>query len=51
MHYLVDLWATVNLGRAVLAGVSAVLATWAALEKRPIGAGIRFSSGANRMRR
>jgi len=33
VHYLVDQWATFNLGRSVLTGVAALLATWAAVEK------------------
>lgn len=33
VHYLVDQWATFNLGRSVLTGLTAVLATWAAVEK------------------
>ncbi len=30
-HYLVDRWAAVNLGRAVMSGVAACCATWAAV--------------------
>jgi hypothetical protein len=33
-HYLVDRWATVNLGRTVLMGMAAGLAAWAAVQKR-----------------
>ena len=31
VHYLVDRWATLNLGRVLLTSLSAVLATWAAV--------------------
>jgi len=31
-HQLVDKWATLNLGRAILLGIAAVLGTWTALE-------------------
>ena len=37
VHYLVDRWATMNLGRTVLTGISAMLATWAAVERVKIG--------------
>lgn len=33
VHYLVDQWATLNLGRTVLTGLSALLATWAAVAR------------------
>lgn len=29
VHWLVDHWATMNLGRTLLTGTAAVLATWA----------------------
>ena len=33
VHYLVDKWATLNLGRALVTGLAAILATVAAMEK------------------
>lgn len=50
VHYLVDQWATMNLGRTVLTGVAAVLATWAAVEKLMIRE-FRVGSGVERMGR
>lgn len=32
-HYLVDRWATMNLGRTVLTGLAAVLGVWAAVDR------------------
>lgn len=48
-HALVDKWATINLGKAVLAGVSALVATWAAVDRAEVvPATFSFSTGANR---
>lgn len=47
-HWLVDRWATINLGRAVMTGVAAVAGTWAALGGVSVG-GIRVVSGAGRV--
>jgi hypothetical protein len=33
-HYLVDRWATVNLGRTLLLGLASGLAAWAACQER-----------------
>ena len=38
VHQLVDRWATMNLGRAVLSGVAALLATWAAVDRLEVTA-------------
>jgi hypothetical protein len=49
-HALVDQWATINLGRVVIAGISALAAVWAAVDRTEVvPATLRFSSGANRM--
>ncbi|SMR50786.1 unnamed protein product [Zymoseptoria tritici ST99CH_1A5] len=49
-HGLVDQWATINLGRAVIAGISAVTAVWAAVDRTDVvPATLKFGSGANRM--
>lgn len=53
-HWLVDRWATVNLGRAVLSGVAAVAAIWAGVEGSGFGGGVggigmRVTTGAGRM--
>ena len=50
MHYLVDRWATINLGRTVLSGVAAIVATWAAVERLNV-AKFRVTTGAHRMGR
>lgn len=48
-HALVDKWATVNLGRVVIAGVSALVATWAAVDRTEVvPAMFSLSTGANR---
>lgn len=48
-HALVDKWATINLGKVVIAGVSALVATWAAVDRTEVvPATFSFSSGANR---
>jgi hypothetical protein len=52
-HYLVDRWATFNLGRTVLSGAAAILATWATVSRGEV-VGLRWvdvavSSGADRM--
>ena len=50
VHGLVDLWATVNFGRAVVSGIAAFTAIWAAVERTDIvPATARFATGANRM--
>lgn len=49
-HQLVDRWATVNLGRSVLAALSAVFAAWATVDRMEVvGAAVRFTGGADRM--
>jgi hypothetical protein len=49
-HALVDQWATVNLGRVLIAGISALTAVWAAVDRTDVvPATLKFSSGANRM--
>lgn len=48
-HALVDKWATINLGKIVIAGVSALIATWAAVDRTEVvPATFSFSTGANR---
>lgn len=48
-HALVDKWATINLGKVLIAGISALVATWAAVEREEIvPATFSFSTGANR---
>ena len=47
-HWLVDRWATVNLGRAVMSAVSAGMAIWAGVEGVKM-AGVRVVSGGERM--
>lgn len=48
-HALVDKWATINLGKVVIAGISALVATWAALDREEVvPATFSFSTGANR---
>lgn len=50
VHALVDKWATINLGRALVATTSAVLAVWAAVERAEVvPATTRLATGANRM--
>ena len=49
-HYLVDRWASVNLGRTALTGVAAVLALWAAVGKLQVG-NFGIVSGAERVGR
>lgn len=50
-HQLVDQWATINLGRSVLAGLSAILAAWASVDRMEVvGAGLRFATDADRVR-
>ncbi|KAF2209734.1 hypothetical protein CERZMDRAFT_107023 [Cercospora zeae-maydis SCOH1-5] len=50
VHALVDKWATVNFGRAVVSFVASAAAIWAAVE-RPgvVPATATFATGANRM--
>ena len=50
-HALLDKWGTLNLARALIVGVAAVCAVWAALDKEEY-AGVRnfaLQSGANRL--
>lgn len=47
-HWLVDRWATVNLGRAVMSTVSAAMAIWAGVEGIKM-AGVRVITGGERM--
>lgn len=47
-HWLVDRWATVNLGRAVMSAVAAGMAIWAGVEGVKM-AGVRVVSGGARM--
>ena len=51
VHGLVDRWATLNLGRALLTGAGAVCAAWAIVSKlEVVGMGhFSLTSGANRM--
>lgn len=49
-HWLVDRWATVNLGRAVLSGIAAVVATWAGTGGVRMG-GIAVVKGAGEVGR
>lgn len=50
VHELVDRWATVNLGRALLSGIGAVLAVWAAVDRvEVVGASLGSRSGADRL--
>lgn len=47
---LIDQWAKLHLIRTAITGVGAVLAIWAALDKREAGSGsLAFSTGANRL--
>ena len=51
VHALVDKWATLNLGNAVLAGVGALCAAWSMVESVEV-VGLQFlglRSGANRL--
>ena len=52
-HWLVDRWATVNLGRAVLSGIAAATAIWAGVEGAGLGmggiGGVKVTTGAGRM--
>ena len=50
VHYLVDQWATMNLGRSIITGIAAVCGTLAAVGQLEI-IGVTFASGANRMGR
>lgn len=50
VHFLVDRWATVNLGRSVITGLAAVCATVAAVGHYG-GVGFEMKSGAGRMGR
>lgn len=47
-HWLVDRWATVNLGRAVMSAVASGMAIWAGVEGVKM-AGIRVISGGEGM--
>ncbi|ORY14904.1 hypothetical protein BCR34DRAFT_201939 [Clohesyomyces aquaticus] len=51
VHALLDKWATLNLGRAIITGVGAILALWAALDKVEIFAfrDLSLGTGANRL--
>jgi len=53
VHYLVDTWATLNLGRVVITAVAAVTAAWATLSPVEVIefslSNVGLSSGANRM--
>ena len=50
VHQLVDRWATINLGRAAISAVSALLATWAAVDRlEVVPATLKFATGANRL--
>lgn len=51
VHALVDKWATLNLGRAVIPLVGTLVAAWAAVDKWEVIslAGISFKTGADRM--
>lgn len=51
VHALLDKWATLNLARALIVGVGAALAVWAALDKREAGGyeSFSFTTGANRL--
>lgn len=49
VHYLVDRWATLNLGRSLLTGMAALLATWAAVERLAIREFRIMPSGVQRM--
>ena len=51
VHALIDRWATLNLGRAIITGIGSLCALWATLDKIDV---VRFrdvglTSGANRM--
>lgn len=50
VHFLVDRWATVNLGRSLITGLAAVCATVAAVGHYG-GVGFHMKSGAGRMGR
>ena len=49
VHYLVDRWATFNVGRTVLTGLAAILSTWAAVERLKVSR-FRVVSGAERLK-
>lgn len=49
VHQLVDRWATVNLGRSALAGLSAVLAAWAAVDRIKMVRAEMVFTGAERL--
>jgi hypothetical protein len=50
-HALVDKWATLHLGRALLAGIAAVSATWASLSAVDVVGldKLSFATGADRL--
>lgn len=45
VHQLVDKWATMNLGRTILTGVAAVLATYAAVDTLKVASDTARSAG------
>lgn len=47
-HFLVDRWATMNLGRTLLTGVASIVGVWAAVERMNV-ASFKLGTGANRM--
>lgn len=51
LHGLIDRWATMNLGKAVLAGVGALCGAWAVIDKVDVVNFERLglASGANRL--
>jgi len=50
VHGLVDQWALVNFGGALISGLGAVLATWAVVDKViVVPAGFKIATGANRL--
>ncbi|KAF1958465.1 hypothetical protein CC80DRAFT_408719 [Byssothecium circinans] len=51
VHALIDKWAVLNLARAAITGVGAILTIWAALDKREFASfrDIGVGSGANRL--
>ncbi|KXT02818.1 hypothetical protein AC578_5368 [Pseudocercospora eumusae] len=49
-HALVDKWATINLGRAVISAASTAIAIWAAVDRTEVvPATARLAAGANRL--
>lgn len=50
VHALLDWWATLNFGRAMITLVGAVAMVWGVVDRyEVVSAGVKFGSGANRL--